>query len=195
MRNECDKYRLGIPATRILVGIPLTVVLTGVLFALMGCRGEERPAPAVSTYQTYVDPGQTFSVDLLANLEVEKLSPPDGRGYGALGNQIGFSIGVYETGFRDVREHIPRGTSRSEFAEYYIEGCLADAGSTVSSKETVHRASGTVTRAVGQSGDMHIVVEIYLKDDRMFVLIVQTDAPNGLKRDSVQRFFESFRCL
>ena len=176
------------------VGMRIPVVL-GVLLALIGCRGEREATPAADTYQTYIDPAQTFSVDLLASLEVEELSPPDGRGYGALGNQIGFSIGVHETGFRDVREHVPRGTTRSEFAEDYIEGCLANAGSTLISKDTVHRASGTATRAVGQSGDMHVVVEIYLKDDRMFVLIVQTDAPNGLNRDSVQRFFESFRCL
>ncbi len=177
-----------------IVGMGIPIVL-GISLALIGCKGEKGTAPATTTYQTYTDPGQTFSVDLLASLEVEELSPPDGRGYGALGNQIGFSIGVHETGFGDVGEHIPRGMSRSEFVEYYIEGCLADAGSTLISKETVHRASGAATRAVGQSGDMHVVVEIYLKDDRMLVLIVQTDAPNGLKRNSVQKFFESFRCL
>ena len=179
---------------QIIIGRTIPVVL-GVLLALIGCRGEKGTTPATSTYQTYIDPGKTFSVDVLASLEVEELSPPDGRGYGALGDQIGFMIGVHETGFRDVREHIPRGMSRSKFAEYYIKRLFADAGFTLISKETVHRASGTATRAVGQSGAMHSVAEIYLEGDRMLVPMVQTDTPDGLKRGSVERFFESFRCL
>ncbi len=171
------------------------LIIIGAMLTLIGCREEKKTAPETITYLTFTDPAQTFSVDLLANLEIQELSPPDGRGYGAMGSQIGFSIGVHETGFRDVREMIPRGMSRSDFAEYYIEKLFADAGFDLVSKTTVHRTGGTVTRVVGQSGTMRSVAEIYLTDDRMFVPMVQTDASNGLKRESVKRFFGSFRCL